>query len=102
MTPAPRRISPYRAEGIDLARRVLTDGAYLTSVPADKRAELVQMAFDILHKDRAARLGLDRSQPVEAEVICFRRATLQAGRKITSRRPRLIVMPAGPNPGDAA
>ena len=94
--------SPYPVEGIALARRTLTDGAYMTSVTPEARAELVQMAFDILHKDRAARLNLT-PEKVEAKILTVPRAVFEAGRvRPVTRRPQLRVLPAGPTPGDAA
>lgn len=94
--------SPYPVEGITLARRTLTDGAYMASITPKDRAELVQMAFDILHKDRAARLQMEPPAPEDCRVITIPRAVFQAGRQQPRRRPRLTVLPAGPTPGDAA
>lgn len=98
--------SPYPAEGIALARRTLTDGTYLTGITPGDRAELVRLAFDILKKDRAARLGLDRSEPQgPARVITIPRAVFEAGLSRPRQRPRrrrIVVRPITPDPGDAA
>lgn len=95
--------SPYPAEGIALARRTLTDAAYLSGITPEARAELVQLAFDILHNDRAARLGpADGART--GRVITIPRAVFQAGLpKRPRRRPRIIVRPLhSGSPGDAA
>ena len=91
--------SPYSPEGVGLARRVLTDTSYWANVTRDARAELTGMAFDILHKDRAARLGLTGTPPESPRVIVIPHAVFQAGRRKPCR-PRLVVLPK--TPGDAA
>lgn len=97
------RRSPYSPEGVAFAQSVLTDGPYLVSVDPMKRRELVGMALTLLQNDRAARLGLDGTPPTSCRVIRIPRCLFQAGRTITRRRPRLVVLPAtGPTPGDAA
>jgi hypothetical protein len=94
--------SPYAPEGIALARRTLVDSTYMTSVTPEARAELVQMAFDILHKDRAARLNLT-PQKVEAKIVTVPLALWQAGpraRRLTGK-PKLLLL-TNRTPGDAA
>ncbi len=94
--------SPYAPEGIALARRTLTDGAYMTSVTPQARAELVQMAFDILHKDRAARLNLT-PQKAEAKIVTVPLALWQAGpgaRRLARKTNPLLL--TNRTPGDAA
>ena len=97
---------PYTAEGLACARATLTDLRIMGTVTAEERAGLVGMAFSILQKDRAARLGLIAPPTLTGKVIHIPRALFQAGRTITQVRPRrvvrLIVRPAGPTPGDAA
>lgn len=93
--------SPYSAEGVALARRTLADSRYLAGLlPAD-RSEIIGLAFDILRKDRAARLGLG---PVAAQgpgrVITIPRAVFQAGPGF--RRRLQAVRPRPSTPGDAA
>lgn len=51
---------------------------------------------------RAARLGLTPAPEATGRVIRITRAVFEAGRPKPPRRPRLIVLPAGPTPGDAA
>lgn len=95
--------SPYSADGLACARATLTNLTIMGSVTAEQRVDLVGMAFEILHKDRAARLGLQGEPLGPARVITIPRAVFQAGRPKPRRRPRLLVLPAcGPTPGDAA
>lgn len=93
--------SPYPAEGVALARLTLADSRYLAGLSPADRFEIIGLAFDILRKDRAARLGLD---PAAAQgpglVIAIPRAVFQAGPGF--RRRLHAVRPRSSTPGDAA
>lgn len=91
--------SPYSADGLACARAALTDLRTIGAASREERLNIVGMALDILRKDRAARLGLTPAPEATGRVI---RAVFEAGRPKPPRRPRLIVLPAGPTPGDAA
>jgi hypothetical protein len=93
--------SPYCAEGVALARQTLADSRYLAGLSPADRSEIIGLAFDILRKDRAARLGLDPAAAQgPARVIAIPRAVFQAG---PGFRHRLnLVRPRPGTPGDAA
>lgn len=95
--------SPYSADGLACARAALTDLRIIGAASREERLNIVGMALDILRKDRAIRLGPKAAlAPVTGRVIRIPRAVFEAGRPKPPRRPRLIVLPAGPTPGDAA
>lgn len=85
-----------------MARRTLEDATFLSMIAPEARAEIVTMALDILHKDRAVRQGSD--QPVGvSHVVIVPLAIWQAG----LRGPRIAspaspARPRSPTPGDAA
>lgn len=94
--------SPYSPDGLACARAALTDLRIIGAASREERLNIVGMALGILRKDRCARLGLAPAPETTGRVITIPRAVFEAGRPKPPRRPRLIVLPAGPTPGDAA
>jgi hypothetical protein len=99
--------SPYQPDDIAMCRHVVTHAQNLQALAAGDRAEILGAAYDILVKDRAARVaralaGDDAAaRNAPARVLSVPLAVFQAGRP--RRRPRLLVVPRHPGtPGDAA
>jgi hypothetical protein len=94
--------SPYKVEGIALARDTLTNLDLIRQWTPDQRRQIVEMAQAILQADRAHRLDLDPgASRGPARIVAVPLAVFQAG----PRRCRHRALPQAPHPftpGDAA
>lgn len=94
--------SPYKIEGLQLARDTLTNLDLIRQWTPDQRRQIVEMAQAILKADRAHRLDLDQTASHgPARIVAVPLAVFQAG----PRRHRHRALPRLPHPftpGDAA
>lgn len=84
------------------ARATLLNAQLMTSIHRDHRADLVAVAFGILRDARAARLAVAATPEGLPRVTHVTTAEFRQGRLSQHHRPRLVVTPTGPTPGDAA
>ena len=94
--------APPSAGTIAAAVETLQDTSLLTLLTPTQRRGLCDVAFAILRDAREARLGPRPVPQVSGTVHYLTTAEFRQGRLAHHRRPRLIVLPSDPTPGDAA